>query len=1145
MNKLFLVCMLITSSLQAQVAARLSGTVVDTSSGVVGLAKITALNQNTGTPRVATAGADGEFQFPSLEPGKYRLSAEAAGFAVKVIEQYELTVTEQASIVIKLELAGTNSAVEVKSGEESARVQTADAQISRVITMQEIEGLPLSGSGRDPIELAYYQPGIVYGVTNNASGSVLNGTRRTSTNTMVDGIASGDPVSPRMGLTSIQNNTDSIAEFRIVTSGGKAEYGRNSGAQIEMATRSGSNRWSGNVFDYLRNTVLNANDYFNNLTGLSRPKLIQNVFGGSLGGPVLKNKTFFFANYQGASVRQGSAVNSTVLTDTGARGIFQWKAPGTQTVNSFDIVANDPRHLGVDPLVAKYLSLLPKPNFPALGDGLNTSGFRFNSPLSTVSNAGVLKLDHNLTDLHHLYFRYDNSYYVLTDAGNGAQARYPGQNPGTQFAPFTGFSAGSDWVITPNLVNTVRVGRTNYDVTFERPQRGTEPALSGLLFTSPVSTAFPSGRRVPLMDMSETLTWVHGKHTVKGGFRYQPSTDSEWTDAGRYPTIGLNPALASTIGPAAISATDRNTFSQLYNNLLGRVATVTQTFYTNDLTNYLPAGAQRRRERRSKDMSFYVQDDWRLSRRLTMNYGMRWDYFGLPQLNGAKVGHLDQEALADGVTPVDNFKIVVGEGAGRSDKRGFAPRIGLAWVPFGDGKTVIRAAWGIYFDRIPSFDFTNADGNPGVSNIGTVPLNAQAGSDYRLADGVPAVPVPTAVNLTLPVNQKGNFFMYSPHLRQPYVQQMNFTLERQVARQTVVDVAYVGSRGVQLITQVDYTEPHFPAGFLDSFREMQGYQANGTAPSSGNVFVKAFGTPAAALSGMNGTYVQQGQAGLVSYNLYRNSLARFTAAGFPGTYLGQYPQFADLYVMRNDGRSYYNSLQISVRRSVGSLRLSANYTWSKNIDNLPATDLNANTFGYQDPRATRGLSDTNVPRNFTTTAVFSLPVGRGKRFGSQLPGLVDAIVGGWDLGAVNVLQDGFPFSVGTSYLTSTVLASAGNRADVNGEAPAGQAIRGGNGVSFFTPQQAGLFTIPAAGSTGTSARNGFRGPAYWNTNGSLTKRFAVTERARMLLRVEGFNVFNRVSFAGPNSVMTNAAFGRITGTNSTARAMQVALRLDF
>jgi hypothetical protein len=698
--------------------------------------------------------------------------------------------------------------------------------------------------------------------------------------------------------------------------------------------------------------------------------------------------------------------------------------------------------------------------------------------------------------------------------------------------------------LTPRVVNSVRVGITSYDVTFNRPQRAGGSVLTGLLFTSPISAAFSTGRSVPSSDISDTLTWVRGKHTMKAGFRVQPSTDSEWTDNGRGSNVSLNPALTTAIGPNAasvISIADRTTFIQLYDNLLGRISSTQQTFYSNDLINYLPADSSKFRKRRYHDAAVFFQDDWRVNRRLTINYGLRWEYMGLPQLDGA-FEHLDQESLVNGVTPVDNFHLLPGAGAAKSYKRGFAPRLGLAWDPFGDGKTAIRAAWGIYYDRIQSGDFSSSDGNPGVSAISADFRNLQSGSDDRLADGIPAVPPPASVNLALPVNHTGFFFTYSPHLRLPYEQQMNFTVQREIARRTALDVAYVGGRGVQLQSLADYAEPHLSADFLQAFREIQTYQASGVQPSAANLFVRLFGTPAAALSAMNGTFVRAGAAGRVAANLSLSNVS-FASAALPDWYLAPYPQFSHLYVVGNDGRSYYNSLQISLRRSIGSLRMNANYTWSKNIDNLPLADIGS-PFSYQDLRDVRGLADSNVPQDFTTTATYSLPFGRGKGFAAHLPRPVATILANWDVGIINQMQAGYAFSATSGYMTSDSFSTAGNRADLSTAGTLGQIVRSGNGVSYFTPQQVALFSIPTPGNHGTAARNMFRGPMYWNTNASLVRRFQVTERAWLHLRAEAFNLLNRTNFLGVDGNLASPTFGRISSTFSP-RVLQFALRLDF
>jgi hypothetical protein len=242
--------------------------------------------------------------------------------------------------------------------------------------------------------------------------SRINGTRQGSSNSKLDGIDVNDSVVPRLGLSLTANNTDSVGEFRMVTNGGKAEYGRSAGGQVELVTRTGTNEWHGSAFDYLRNTVLHANSFFNNAAGVQRSKFIQNIFGGSLGGPIRKDKTFIFGNYQGRRTRQEIVRNRTVLTPDAKRGLFRWRATPGAEIQSFDIVRNDPRGKGIDPKVATSLGLLPDANNFDVGDNLNLAGYRFNNPNNSLEDQFTIRADHQLWTNHRVFYRH--SWQLMT-----------------------------------------------------------------------------------------------------------------------------------------------------------------------------------------------------------------------------------------------------------------------------------------------------------------------------------------------------------------------------------------------------------------------------------------------------------------------------------------------------------------------------------------------------------------------------------------------------------------------------------------------------------------------------------------------------------------------------------------------------------
>ncbi|MGH9722256.1 MAG: carboxypeptidase regulatory-like domain-containing protein, partial [Bryobacteraceae bacterium] len=505
----------------------------DQSGAVIPGASVSVLNTKTQARANINVGPEGTYVFPSLQPGTYTVSAEAPGFRKAVIQNVVLNVSDTATQLIRMEVGQVTESVMVEAN--SVNVQTSEAQIGRSITLRDINVLP--SLNRTPITLAVYStPGVQIDAGDN-SFSRINGQRQGSTNTPLDGIDVNDAVVPRLGLSLTANNMDSVGEFRVITSGAKAEYGRNAGGQVEMITRSGTNEWHGNAFDYLRNTVLNANNFFNNSSGVARPTLIQNIFGGSVSAPIIRNKTFIFGNYQGRRTTQTTVRNRTVLTPEAKTGLYRWRAPGSSAIQSFNIVAADPRNKGIDTGVAANLKLLPDPNNFDIGDTLNTAGFRFNNPSGSYEDQFTIKGDHHLTGTHRIWYRHSWQRNSSIDALNNADATYPGQVQGRQGGHRWGNALGSDWALTPSMVNTFRYGHQSANVAFQRDARPKGPALISNLFTNPIAAGFAQGRNSPVDEFTNHLSMVRGVHTYKAGINVRLTTQNGYNDAGIYPNV--------------------------------------------------------------------------------------------------------------------------------------------------------------------------------------------------------------------------------------------------------------------------------------------------------------------------------------------------------------------------------------------------------------------------------------------------------------------------------------------------------------------------------------------------------------------------------------------------------------------------------
>ncbi|MBL8214956.1 MAG: TonB-dependent receptor [Bryobacterales bacterium] len=1122
------------------------GTVTDPEDGVLQEAKVTLASVGTGQRREAVSGADGRFQFPSVEPGTYTVEVEATGFAVKRITEFTLSASETVEWRIPLSYETATFRVEtVVSSAAGVRVQTAEAQSTRIITLKELETLPQIG--RNPLQLALYVPGVS---RDGGSGenSRVNGTRNGSTTTKQDGVLNVDPTLPRFGLTASAVNLDSIAEVRIVLSGGKAEYGRTAGAQIELVSQRGSNRFAGNLFHYHRNTLLNANRFFNNSAGIPRAKYLENTFGGSFGGPLFRNRTFFHLNFQGRETAQEVARNRTVPTETARAGVFRWRTPGG-VLQSYDILANDPRRLGMDPAMVAKLAIVPLPNNPNLGDGLNTAGYLFNNAANASASQGTARVDHLWSETQRLFVRYSRAHFSQVDTLNSADSPYPGVAPGRQIAPNGGIAIGFDWQLRPGMSNETRVGRSFYDVTFLRP-RGKGPVVIPSSFANPDFGSATAGRNVPVWEVNESLSWIRGKHNWKFGGVWQRTGDNRFSENGTYPNLVISRNFgnvpAPSIGPggAVISAADRTRFENLYNDLLGRVANVNQTYFS-DLERYLPAGTPLRRNFRWQDWGFYVQDDWRLTRRLHVNLGLRYELFQPPVEANGLMGRLNRTDALLGFEPMTDLAVERSQRYHPRDRNNLAPRAGFSFDPTGKGKTAMRGSFGVFYERgIGQLAVAMDSETPGFTFAGQTLPNAAPGSDARVRDGLPLPVPPASVNRVMPVTRQASVVTASNYLPRPYVLNWTFSVQHEIAKSTVLEASYVANRGVKLGQTLNVNQRELTRhGFLNDFVELRAFQATGAAVRADNALARMFGSAPAAIAAMGAVNVQLGAAGTAAENVDRTAFARYAAVGLPQSYVRLFPQFSTLYVAEASGRSYFDSLQVSLRRDAGWLRTNVNYMWSKNLDTMfgdngDGDDVPMNRY---DLRASRGLANAHLPHSVNVTAMARLPFGWGRRFGRGMPRVLNMLAGGWDVGLLGRAQSGFAFAVPSPVDTY----GGGSMANYSG-GRIGAVQKRGDGVWYLTAGQMQLFTIPEPGRMGTMGKGMLQTPFTWNTDVSVVKRIPITEFQSLMVRMEAYNVTNSVVFSGPNTNLLNpGGFGRISGTVNTPRTLQVALRYSF
>ncbi len=1158
----YLLALLAVPALSQVVNGRLEIAVQDASGAAVANAKIALkdLRRQIALGGDGALNPDGAIVFAALRPSLYEISVEAAGFRKAVVGNIELLSGTTLRQTVRMELGQVSESISVEAN--AVQVNTSDAQAARSINMRDIDTLPQLGRG--PLSLVAMNPGISVDA-GDQSFSRVNGLRQGSNNTRLDGIDVNDSVVPRFGLALTPSNTDSVEEVRIVTNGGKAELGRSGGAQIEIVTRSGTNRFHGNGFEYLRNSALNSNTFFNNSSGTPRPKFNQSIYGGSLGGPVLKNKIFFFGNFQGTDTRQDVSRNRIVATPEAKLGIFRWR-DASGNIQSYDIARNDPAGRGVDPTMKSIFALFPTPNNAEVGDGLNSAGYRLNIAAPAKSYQGTGKVDWQATQLHRVFFRYSKLKAEQVDNLNLAERTFQTQKDGTIINDRYGLSIGSDWTLSPTLINEFRAGRQFAYTEFLRPDRPAGPAVVTNLFTDPISAAFGQNRNAPVNDFSDNLTVLRGKHTFKLGASFRTISQFNQNFAGIYPNVSLArvngniapAALGPQVGQSGVSSAVRQQFENLYNDVLGRVGQIATTFYS-DLTQFQDAGLPRTRTFNFKEFGTFLQDDWKIRPNLTLNIGLRWEYLGAPSEANGLQGTLTRAADINQSANISDFRIVKQNSWFNTDLNNFAPRFGFAWDPFRTGKTSVRGNYGVFFDRMIGSATNTADGNtPGFAQtLNTFP-NAvpEANRSVAVLTNSEYPQKPAAPDLAPALTRGTSVVLISPNLRTGYVQHFSFGIQQEIARNTVFEVGYVRTFGVKLFMNRDLNQPKLDGDFLNSFKELQAFRATGAAPSGGNSLVRLFGTPAAAVSAIGGGTIDQGLAGTAANTIDTSAAnySRFAAAGISNYYIRNFPQFNQLILGTNDGRSHYNGLQMSLSRNAGGLRAALNYTYSKALDN-------SSDEGNGFTAAAAPLDNYNLRSNYSRTtadrphvmnflASYALPFGRGKRFFTDAPTILNKIIGDWDLGAIGIFQSGRPVAILSGRRTAGSTASL--LGDFTGtDRSIGSISKQGGGVFYFSAAEVAQFSFAPAGSTGSAGRNNFRGPGFYNLDMSLVKRVPLSERVRLAYRLEMFNLLNRANFDNPsNNLSTPNSFGRVTAlvngsSGNGARVMQMALRLDF
>ena len=881
--------MIATLPLQAQEVSSLNGTVTDTSGAVIQGANLTLVNTRTNNSYQATTTSAGVYSFTKLIPGPgYKLTVKKDGFESIVINDLYLAVGNTKTEDVQMKVGQISESVEVSAQGETVTLNTTDATVGGNFNMNAVQQLPVQI--RDsPTSLLTLQPGVVSATGGSDSLSsragAVTGARGDQNNVTLDGLDVNDFATGQAFSTVANAPVDSIQEFRAETAGSLAAEGRGSGGQIKMVTVGGTNTFHGGAWDYHRDSAFAANSWFNNnnATPISKPKLVRNQFGAKIGGPVFKDKLFFFFNYNGR--RESQAVNaltivpldsfrngnvSYILNTCGAASRQNTTPQCIGSINPTQIAAIDPQHVGVNTALLNFINeRYPHANDLTAGDGINTGGFRFNSPVTRTANDYVTRVDYNMSDSMKLFGRFSILRDRYGDSVNyTAPVRFPG-DPLTKSIANTSYAyvIGHTWTLNPTMVNQFTYGKTVSKLAFPTSYNpaGTNYFTFGggatIAWTNPYYNQSNQGRVNPIPVFRDDFTWQKGSHQIQFGGMFKPiKTNSFLNNDNNFPKIGLGgltSGLSASLRPADIrtaGTTARITYDSAFAMMLGRIASIDSNYNYDGSLNVLPQGSGARRNYRYWETESYIQDTWKATPSLTFTYGLRYQYYSVPyEVNGIEaIPNLGFDELLitrqgqgiqglSGDTIVPNTVYDLGgkandaRGLYQANKWNFAPRFSFAYSPsadrwlkrvLGDKNSVIRGGIGIVYDHptTNALNFIQDQNSYMFQSSTSIQYGAASATTALLNDprftSITSIPSPEPAPVVqrpftpfvdssgIPFGTAENEFNYAidPKLKTPYSIVFNFGIQRELPGHFLAEATYVGRLGRRLIAQADASQ---------------------------------------------------------------------------------------------------------------------------------------------------------------------------------------------------------------------------------------------------------------------------------------------------------------------------------------------------
>ena len=1074
------------------------GTVTDQTGAVLAGATITITNEKTGVAVIATTNNDGQYQVTALIPGTYSVKASVPGMATQAYSGIEVHVQSRPALDFHLSVGEVQSVVSVTSA--APLLETQSAELGAVVNTATINDLPLNG--RVYAQLALLVPGVgkyYSGPNETADRFTVNGNSELQNYFALDGIDNNS------GSTNLQENTvqavqpppDALQEFKVQTRTDSAEFGTAAGGVVNVSTKSGTNQVHGDLWEFLRNDKLDANTYFNNLNSVSRGHFTQNQYGGTIGGPILKNRTFFFADFQGFSSRRATTENSTVPTPLMKQGNFT-ELPFTLNPvvpsQAGCIVGNIVQSNCVDSVGQKLLTVYPNPNIPSAvavegTPGSFTGGANYQYQLSVPNDtySGDIRIDHTINDKNKIFGRY-STYRVDTQDPSWTSNPLAGASNFASDSVIHGNSVSLSWtdMLSTRLLNEARFG-FNRIYAFKNPP-GNLPlgqsaapqfGLNGIPISKftyglpPISIGSvqsiggspwrPQEQASQVWQFLDDVSWLKGQHSLKFGYQYYRSTNNFLDIQSPQGAMGASGIYTNThgFGVADFLLGDMNSAS--YNTPL-----VPHNFRSGH--------------------SLYAQDSWRATKKLTLNYGLRYELFA-PLLNrNNQVANFTSANGGGLITAAPNASGWYERSRIHPDYRNFAPRFGATYSP--TDRWVFRGGYGIFYQHANRF------GSEAVMNLNppfeiSPQLSQQQGSttpEFLLSSGFPFSELSgTQVPLSsLQIRAQ------DPNQRTSYVEQASFGTEYELTSNTEFSADYVGNFGHHMSRLRNANQ-----GLITGF------------DSSGNPIV-VFPYP-------NLNNLATGQHSFLEYET-------------------------------NDGNTSYNGLQVALnRRFQHGLAYGISYTWSHSLAdfNVPINGNYTPQNAY-DMAAERSNSTLDVRHRFVANALWAIPIGNGGML-LKGDGWASRMIGGWQVNSIVTLQTGNPFTIGAPDVSGTG-GNHDSRANCIGDPFAGASgnpsdyVSGGSGF-FINPA---AFSAPTTGHFGTCRPYSVHGPGYENVDLSLFKSFPVTEAKRFEFRTEFFNSFNHANFAAPSAnIAFPSSFGKVYGTVGDPREIQFALKFYY